>query len=150
MDKYRRYCTNCNRYYTYKHKCDTPVFIYIRRTTRRIVDRLQYLGFKVLSTNIIPDMDFNSNNSDFYRTRIEVNFKLAYSDSLLAELPEGWCWEVNTIAPSSLVYTVEIKRNEIGSKLTQQLSNQAIIELEKYLKARNAEGIRTAMLLMYD
>ncbi|WP_406768448.1 hypothetical protein [Candidatus Clostridium stratigraminis] len=120
------------------------------RDTRRIVDRLQYLGFKVLSTNIIPDIDFNNSNSDFRRTRIEIHFKLSYSDCFLSELPDGWCWEVNSSAPSSLVYTVEVKCNEIDVKLRHQLIIQSIKSLEEYLNSRNEEGIRTAMLLMYD
>lgn len=150
MYKEYKYCTNCNRYHTYKYRCVTPIFIYITRATRRIVDRLKFLGFKVLGTKLMSDMNYSG--VDPYIIRIEIHFKLAYSEQLLAELPDGWKWEVNTTSELNplLVYTAELEFSDSIATLIQQSSSQAIAALEKYLKSRNEEGIRTAMLLMYD
>lgn len=144
MYKQYHYCIHCGEYLNKNNKCDcSSSYIPMLRATKNIIDRLHYLGFKVLGSRLIPDKDCSN------RTHLEVHFKLIYSDWLLQELPEGWYWSINPTAfdpVSYLGYTAEVKYG-VDEYV---IFDKAIASLEAYLNKLNAEGIQAAMLLMYD
>ena len=139
-----KYCIKCGKYYNSRHKCDSNP-IYILKPTKHIVDRLYSLGFDIALTR--TSRGNTPPNNESYVTRLEIIFGFVYSDLLLQELPEGWCWEGNTLV-SMLVYTVEIEFNTPHFNLKEKKCYQAIKSLEVYLDAINDEGIKAAMILM--
>ncbi|MBC2457140.1 hypothetical protein [Clostridium beijerinckii] len=138
------YCAKCSKYYNSRHKCDSNP-IYILKPTKHIVDRLYSLGFDVAQTTHGLSKTPPTNEAHF--ARIEIIFGFVYSELLLQELPEGWCWEDNTLQ-SMLVYTAEIEYNTPHFNLKEKKCNQGIKLLEAYLDAINDEGLKAAMLLL--
>jgi hypothetical protein len=144
----KSYCMKCRDWVkdAVNHECSIRYRALIDHNMAGIVDRLYNLG--IVPMTVIFDLNSASNTPGVYRLSIHIDLDECLKCEVLGALPEGWeyCWE-SGVGSRIHVLSFTDYRSYTGVEDAEKRVSAVIKEFEEFLDDRDAEGVRSLILL---
>ena len=147
----RLYCMDCKKwvYDRDSHECPIEHWVVTDENMFGIADRLYDMGI-VPMTAVWTATELSTRVDYEYLLTLKIDIGRRINEAVLGELPKGWQYFWETVTPDKselhmLAYTE--RWFNVGFESVNERIEEIIKEFEEYLETRDADAVKSLLLL---